>query len=177
LTAAQACSPPALPIAYPEVPVQRCWAHKIRNVLSKVCKPDQQGIKSDLHRIMNATTLPAAWNAGKQHTVPLSDQAVALLSALPRPSDLVFPGARAGRPLGSTAMKMILRRMGRGEATVHGFRSSFRDWAAEQTGHPNHVVEMALAHTIGNGVEATYRRGDLLAKRRQLMQDWATYCG
>ena len=66
--------------------------------------------------------------------------------------------------------------MGRGDLTVHGFRSTFRDWAAEQTAHPNHVVEMALAHTIGNGVEAAYRRGDLLAKRRQLMQDWAAYC-
>jgi integrase len=69
-------------------------------------------------------------------------------------------------------MNVILQHTGCG-GTVHGFRSSFRDWAAEQTGHPNHVMEMALAHTIGNGVEAAYRRGDLLDKRRALMGDWA----
>ena len=66
--------------------------------------------------------------------------------------------------------------MGRGDLTVHGFRSTFRDWAAEQTSHPNHVVEMALAHAIGDKVEAAYRRGDLFAKRRRLMADWARYC-
>ena len=67
--------------------------------------------------------------------------------------------------------------MGRPDITVHGFRSSFRDWAAETTTHPNHVVEMALAHALGNGVEAAYRRGDLFEKRRRLMEDWAKYCG
>ena len=74
------------------------------------------------------------------------------------------------------AMTMMLRRMGRGDITVHGFRSTFRDWAAERTNHPNHVVEMALAHTIGDKVEAAYRRGDLFDKRRKLMADWARYC-
>ena len=72
-------------------------------------------------------------------------------------------------------MNDVLRRMGRGDLTVHGFRSTFRDWAAEATGHPNHVVEQALAHTIGNQVEAAYRRGDLFAKRVALMDDWARY--
>ena len=67
--------------------------------------------------------------------------------------------------------------MGRPDITVHGFRSSFRDWAAETTAHPNHVVEMALAHAVGNAVEAAYRRGDLFEKRRRLMEDWAKYCG
>ena len=67
--------------------------------------------------------------------------------------------------------------MGRADITVHGFRSSFRDWAAETTAHPNHVVEMALAHAVGNAVEAAYRRGDLFEKRRRLMEDWAKYCG
>jgi integrase len=100
-----------------------------------------------------------------------------LLAALPRSGELVFEGARAGRPISNMAMMMTLRRMGRGNLTVHGFRSAFRDWAAEQTSHPNHVVEMALAHAIGDKVEAAYRRGDLLAKRRSLMQDWAKYCG
>ena len=75
------------------------------------------------------------------------------------------------------ALLSLLRRMGRADLTTHGFRSSFRDWAAEQSSYPNHVVEMALAHTIGNKVEAAYRRGNLFAKRSRLMQDWAHYCG
>jgi integrase len=70
----------------------------------------------------------------------------------------------------------LLERMGV-DCTVPGFRSTFRDWAAEMTGYPNHVVEMALAHAIGNQVEAAYRRGDLFDKRRELMDEWATYCG
>jgi integrase len=74
------------------------------------------------------------------------------------------------------AMAGVLKRMCRTDVTVHGFRSCFRDWAAERTSYPNHVLEMALAHTIGNKVEAAYRRGDLFAKRRELMQDWASYC-
>jgi integrase len=73
------------------------------------------------------------------------------------------------------AMNALIRRMGH-SVTAHGFRSSFRDWAAETTGYPNHVVEQALAHAIGNGVEAAYRRGDLFEKRRRLMDDWARYC-
>ncbi len=74
------------------------------------------------------------------------------------------------------AMTSVLRRMGRTDVTVHGFRSTFRDWAAERTAYPNHVVEMALAHVVGNAVEAAYRRGDLLDKRRRLMADWSLYC-
>ena len=77
--------------------------------------------------------------------------------------------------MGETTLRKVLKRMGC-RATVHGFRSAFRDWAAEQTNYPNHVVEQALAHAIANGVEAAYRRGDLFEKRRQLMQDWAEYC-
>jgi integrase len=121
-------------------------------------------------------TVPAQrMKANKQHVVPLSDAALALLAALPRSSDLLFEGARAGRPISNMAMAMVLRRMGHAAITVHGFRSTFRDWAAEQTNHPNHVVEMALAHTIGDKVEAAYRRGELLTKRRKLMTDWACY--
>lgn len=74
------------------------------------------------------------------------------------------------------AMTMVLRRLGHPDLTVHGFRSSFRDWCAEETHYPNIVAEQALAHTVGNAVEAAYRRGDLLDKRRALMADWATYC-
>jgi integrase len=70
----------------------------------------------------------------------------------------------------------VLRRMGRRDITVHGFRSAFRDWASEQTNYPNHIVEMALAHAVGDKVEAAYRRGDLLAKRRQLAEAWSKYC-
>jgi integrase len=73
-------------------------------------------------------------------------------------------------------LRRVLDRMGRDDCTVHGFRSAFRDWAAEQTNYPNHVVEQALAHAIANGVEKAYRRGDLFEKRRQLMQDWARFC-
>jgi integrase len=114
--------------------------------------------------------------ARREHRVPLSHRAVGLLQALPREYEFVFPGARAKTPLSNMALLVLLRRMGRADLTSHGFRSSFRDWSAEQTGYPNHVVEMALAHVIANKVEAAYRRGDLFAKRRRLMQDWARYC-
>ena len=115
--------------------------------------------------------------AGKAHVVPLSDAALELLRALPRTGELIFPGAVAGRPLSDMSLTAVLRRMERGDLTVHGFRSTFRDWAAEQTAYPSEVVEMALAHAIGNKVEAAYRRGDLLDKRRRLMADWAKFCG
>ena len=114
--------------------------------------------------------------AGQTHTVPLSGAALELLRSLPRVGDLVFPGAAAGRPLSDMTLTAVLRRMERGDLTVHGFRSTFRDWAAEQTAYPSEVVKMALAHAIGNKVEAAYRRGDLLDKRRRLMSDWARYC-
>jgi integrase len=89
-------------------------------------------------------------------------------------SGLVFLGQRHGVPMSDMTLSAVLRRMGRDE-TVHGFRSAFRDWAAEVTHHPNHVVEQALAHVIPNAVEAAYRRGDLFAKRVALMEEWATY--
>ena len=89
---------------------------------------------------------------------------------------LVFPGERAGRPLSNMAMLMLLRRLGRADLTVHGFRSTFRDWAAELTDYPSEVVEMALAHKVGSKVEHAYRRTDFFARRRQLLDDWAGYC-
>jgi integrase len=122
-------------------------------------------------------TIPAErMKAAKEHRVALSTRAIELLRELPTEADnpFVFLGASAG--LGSTAMAQALKRMGRNDITVHGFRSTFRDWAAETTHYPNHVVEMALAHIIGDKVEAAYRRGDLFAKRAQLMQAWADYC-
>jgi len=88
----------------------------------------------------------------------------------------VFPGSKAHRPLSNMAMAMTLRRMGQGELTVHGFRSTFRDWAAERTSFPAEVAEMALAHTVSDKVEAAYRRGDLFEKRRTLAEAWAQFC-
>jgi integrase len=118
--------------------------------------------------------------AGREHRVSLSPAALALLHGqLPvsnRSDALIFPGQRNGSSLSVMAMAMVLRRMGRGELTVHGFRSTFRDWAGETSVHPREVVERALAHSLGDKVEEAYARGDLFAKRRRLMDDWADYC-
>lgn len=122
-------------------------------------------------------TVPGSrMKAGKDHRVPLSDAAVRLLEGLPRyvGNDLVFPAPRGG-VLSDMTLSAVMKRLSV-PATVHGFRSTFRDWAAESTAYPSDVVEMALAHTIRNKVEAAYRRGDLFEKRRQLMQAWADYC-
>ena len=121
-------------------------------------------------------TIPAdRMKAAKEHRVPLSPRAVAILESLqPLDSGYLFPGAKGGK-LSSMAMGMLMRRM-KVDTTVHGFRSSFRDWAAECTGYAHEVAEMALAHTIENKVERAYRRGDLFDKRRSLMEEWAAYC-
>jgi integrase len=114
--------------------------------------------------------------SGREHRVPLPPAAVELLQNLPRDSDLVFPRPRhPDRILHHSGLLEILQRVSATAATVHGFRSAFRDWAAEATAFPNHVVEQALAHAIGNAVEAAYRRGDLIEKRRKLMDAWADY--
>jgi integrase len=114
----------------------------------------------------------------REHRVPLSSRAVDLLSNLPgeKGNDFVFIGTRAGRGLSNMSMSAVLKRMERDDLTVHGFRSTFRDWAAERTNFQNHIIEMALAHSIGSAVEAAYRRGDLFAKRQRLMESWASYC-
>ena len=121
-------------------------------------------------------TVPASrMKAGKEHRVPLSSRAVAILEEVkPLGSEAVFSGTGGGK-LSGMAMAMLLRRM-KVDATVHGFRSGFRDWAAESTGFAHEVCEMALAHAIGNQAEAAYRRGDLFDKRRKLMEAWASYC-
>jgi integrase len=121
--------------------------------------------------------IPAArMKAGREHRVPLADRALAILQEMPREVDFVFPGGRKGVPISNMAMAQLLKRMGRPDITVHGFRSTFRDWCAERTSYPNHVIEKALAHVVADKVEAAYRRGDLFNKRRQLMQAWAAYC-
>ena len=105
-------------------------------------------------------------------------EALAILDEMAklRSSELVFPGLKRDRPLSNMAMLQLLRRMGRDDITVHGFRATFRTWVAERTGYQREVAEAALAHTIGNKVEASYQRGPLLEKRKRLMNDWATYC-
>jgi integrase len=131
----------------------------------------------EIDLVAKVWTVPAdRIKGGKEHRVPLSDRAVEILQALPREenNNFVFIGA-AGRGLSNMAMASVLARMQATEITVHGFRSTFRDWAAERTSYPNHVVEMALAHVVGNKVEAAYRRGDLFDKRRRLMADWARH--
>ncbi len=124
-------------------------------------------------------TIPAErMKAEREHRVPLSSRAQAILASLGtehEPESFVFPGRSKGAPLSNMAMLKLLRDMRPGYV-VHGFRSTFKDWAAETTAHENIVTEMALAHVVGDDVEAAYRRGDLMQKRRKLMQDWADYC-
>jgi integrase len=126
--------------------------------------------------------------AGKEHRVPLSPLALTIVNGIDRGSDtgqssaqsearaFAFPGGNPGKPLSNMALLMLLRRMGRDDLTAHGFRSTFRTWAAERTNFPREVIEAALAHTIGSKVEAAYQRGDLFDKRRRLMEAWAQFC-
>lgn len=121
-------------------------------------------------------TIPAErMKAGTEHRVPLSPRTVKILEGVkPLNKAWLFPADNGGK-LSTMAMSMLLRRM-KADCTVHGFRSSFRDWAAERTGYAHEVCEMALAHVIGNKSEAAYRRGDMFDKRRRLMADWMAYC-
>jgi integrase len=123
-------------------------------------------------------TVPAErMKAERDHRVPLSDAAIAILKALPHEGDQIFPGGTRSAPhMSNMAMLVLLSRMGRDDLTVHGFRSTFKDWARECTNYPNEVSEAALAHVIGDETEAAYARGDLFDKRRKLMNDWAAYC-
>jgi integrase len=121
--------------------------------------------------------------AAREHRVPLSDRARTIILEMEKRAGtttptgaFVFPAAASGAAYSGTTLLMLLRRMGRGNLTAHGFRSTFRDWAAERTNYPREVCEQALAHAIGDKVEAAYRRGDLFEKRRRLMQAWARWC-
>ena len=117
--------------------------------------------------------------AGREHRVPLSDRAVEIIAEMKKHrldgQEFVFAGTRGG-PLSNMALLMTLRRMGYAALTTHGFRSTFRDWAAERSEFPSEVAEMALAHVVGDKVEAAYRRGDLFEKRRQVMEAWCRFC-
>jgi integrase len=119
--------------------------------------------------------------AGKEHRVPLTGRALDILNEMKPQGQVgddafVFPGGKPGKPLSNMAFLMLLRRMDRDDLTAHGFRSSFRDWCAERTSFPTEVAEMALAHAVGDKVEAAYRRGDMFEKRRRLMDAWGTFC-
>jgi integrase len=117
--------------------------------------------------------------AGEEHKVPLSDRAISILCEMEklRTSDFVFGGFRDNRPLGDVTLRRMLRKLGVHDATTHGFRSSFRDWAGDETSAAHETIEAALAHSIKNKAEAAYRRKDALEKRRVLMQAWSDYCG
>jgi integrase len=121
--------------------------------------------------------------ASREHRIPLSHQALALITTLPsvKGNSFVFPGMKPSRPLSNMSLLQFMRGLGygpsgdKGNYVPHGFRSSFRDWTGEVTSYPRDVAEMALAHAIENKVEAAYRRGDLFEKRRAMMQEWADY--
>jgi integrase len=121
---------------------------------------------------------PRRMKSGREHRVPLSRAAISVIKDMQarHQDDLLFPGDRRGKQLSNMAMLMMLRRMDRADLTAHGFRSTFRDWAAECTNFPAEVAEAALAHVVSDKVEAAYRRGDLFEKRRRLMDAWAAYC-
>ncbi|MGC8733242.1 MAG: tyrosine-type recombinase/integrase, partial [Halothiobacillaceae bacterium] len=125
------------------------------------------------------TIPPERMKTAKEHRIPLSDAAMAILGDLAKhrrkDSDPVFMGP-GRKKLSTAAMSATLRRMGRTDITVHGFRSTFRDWCSEATSYDRAVAEMSLAHSIGDKVEAAYRRGDLIEKRTRLMNDWSAYC-
>lgn len=125
-------------------------------------------------------TIPASrMKAKKLHRVPLSGRCIAILedakNLRSEESNLVFPGSKAGKPLSDMTMSKLVKELGI-EAVPHGFRSSFRDWASEQTSYPREVMEFALAHVISDKAEAAYARSDLFEKRSLLMSDWANFC-
>ncbi|KAB2681377.1 DUF4102 domain-containing protein [Brucella pseudintermedia] len=141
---------------------------------------------SEINRDEKLWTIPAArMKAGREHRVPLCDRAIEILNMIElvrRPVEgddeqaLVFPSTKVRRPLSDMTLSAVLRRMDLGHFTVHGFRSSFRDWAGDETHFPRDVIEQALAHTLESKTEAAYRRSDALEKRKKLMEAWARYC-
>ena len=179
----------ALP--YPEVPA---FLHALRE--SDASEPMKLGFElTVLCATRTSETLRATWTevdlaaktwtipgdrmkGGVDHRIPLSPRCVEILTraqTLLSGSQFVFPGRFAAKPLSSTAFFTVLRRMQRGDVTTHGFRSSFRDWAAEQTNFPRAVCEAALAHTLRDKTEAAYHRTDLFERRRDLMAAWSKY--
>jgi integrase len=123
------------------------------------------------------TILAKRMKGGREHKVPLAPEALEILAQLPREegNDFLFLAPQTGKPWSATALRTVMQRLGRTEVP-HGFRSSFSDWAHEQTAHSNHAIEISLAHAVGTEVEKAYRRGDMFHKRRALMEQWAKYC-
>ncbi len=175
-------------LAYPEVPA---FLIRLRQRPAMAAKALEFTI---LTAARSGETLKATWSeidaerklwtvpanrmkAGREHRVPLSEAALQLLIPLRehKESELVFPGQKRGQPLSVMAMEMMLRRM-EVAVTVHGFRSSFRDWVGEETDFAREIAEAALAHVVGDATERAYRRGDALERRRKLMDAWATFC-
>lgn len=138
---------------------------------------------SEVDLLAGAWTIPGRrMKGGRDHRVPLSAPALAVLRDLDasretRADGFVFPGAALDKPLSTAAMSMLLRRMNRPDITVHGFRSTFRDWVARRTNHPRELAEAALAHVVRDKVEAAYQRSDIFERRRPLMAEWAAFCG
>lgn len=153
-------------------------------VLMTACRSGEARLAqwSEFDLVAGVWSIPSErMKAGRPHRVPLSEAVLELLHELPRlvdkdgkPLPLVFSGMKGGQPLSDMTLTAVMRRMGL-DAVPHGLRSTFRDWAAETTGYPGEVVEMALAHAVGSATEAAYRRGDLFEKRRELMDSWARY--
>jgi integrase len=133
---------------------------------------------SEIDRKEKIWTIPSErMKAGKAHRVPLSDRAIELLDRMEiiASNELIFPGGRSGKPLSDAILGKVTKEVG-GSITAHGFRSTFRDWAGDETFFPREIAEAALAHAVGDRVESAYRRGDALSKRREMMAAWSAYC-
>ena len=163
------------------------WRGHLDHLLSKLARGHHPAMPyeevaqfiAELRKRKKIWTVPAErMKAGREHRVPLSPRAVAILRKLEKvkTGEFVFAGQARNKPLSNMAMEMMLRRMKIRNATVHGFRSSFRDWAGNVSNFPREVTETALAHVIGDKAEQAYRRGDALDKRRKLMEEWSAYC-
>lgn len=130
---------------------------------------------AEIDLVAKLWTVPASrMKGGREHRVPLNEPALAVLESVKRDSGFIFPGSDPAKPMSNMTMDKVLRNMGL-DVTVHGFRSSFKDWAEDCTNFPNGVIEAALAHLVGDQTERAYRRGDALEKRRKLMEAWANY--
>ncbi|HKF62592.1 MAG TPA: tyrosine-type recombinase/integrase [Dongiaceae bacterium] len=149
-------------------------------ILTAACTSEVTGARrGELASEAKIWTVPEGRTKGeKEHRVPLSAPASIIAKHMLEldGAEFIFPGGRAKKPLSENAMLALLERMGHNDITVHGFRSTFRDWAAEQTNYSREVAETALAHVIEDKVEGAYRRGDLFEKRRRLMDEWARFC-
>jgi integrase len=134
--------------------------------------------RSEIDMVRRVWTVPAErMKASKEHRVPLSDRAIEIIESLKHNEAFLFPGAVTDQPLSNMAMLEMVRGMSGNGLTVHGFRSTFMDWGHELTEYPKEMLDIALAHTVSDKVEAAYRRGDMFEKRQQLMADWGKYCG